>query len=222
MENYLNKIIHGDCLQVMKQLPDKCIDLVLTDIPYNISQESNGLREIDYGDWDKNISPELVLKWVQQMIRLSKNGVYIFCGDEQFSDIFKECKKNDLITRKYEWLKTNPNIMNGQHFWLSSGELCVCAKTRGGYFKGNCEKAYKISTAPTDRVHPNQKPIEILKNMLEKSSKEGDIILDPFLGSGTTAVACKDLKRNFIGIETSKEYCDIAQKRLDACTQVLF
>lgn len=217
MEQYINTIQNVDCLEFMKKLPDKCIDLVCTDIPYNISQKNGGLREIDYGEWDKGITTEKVLEWTREMIRVSKNGVYIFCADEQFSYIFEECKKADMITRKYCWTKPNPNIMNGQHFWLSSAELCVMAKKRNAPFYGNCEKAYRMISAPTSsqgREHPTQKPIEVIADFIKVSSKENDIILDPFLGSGTTAVACKQLKRNYIGCEISSKYCEIAKKRL--------
>ncbi len=221
----LNKIHNIDSLLFMKDLPDNSVDLVVTDIPYNISQKNGGLREIDYGEWDKNIDIQLVLLWVREMIRVSKNGVYIFCADQQFSYIFQECESKDLITRKYEWLKPNPNIMNGQHFWLSSGELCVMAKKRNTPFYGNCEKAYKTISAPTvaqGREHPNAKPIEIMADFIKMSSKEGEIILDPFAGGGSTLVACKMLKRNYIGCELQKEYCDIIEARLNSISNTLF
>src|SRR3990167_5463451 len=112
---YENEIICGDSLEIMRQMPNESVDLVVTDIPYNISQKHGGLREIDYGDWDKDITIETVIDWTREIIRVSKNGVYIFCADEQFSYIFEECKKSDMIVRKYQWLKPNPNIMNGQH-----------------------------------------------------------------------------------------------------------
>ena len=213
-QDKINKVNQQDCLDLMKEMSDKCVDLVITDIPYNISQENGGLREIDFGEWDKGITIEMVLNWTREMIRISKNGVYIFCADEQFSFIFEECKKSDLITRKFCWLKPNPNIMNGQHFWLSSAELCVMAKVRNGLFNGNCEKAYKIISSPTNRSHPTQKPIELFSDFILKSSNENDLIFDPFMGSWTTARACMDLGRNFIGAELSEEYCEIGRNRL--------
>jgi len=221
----LNKIHNIDCLEFMKTLPNESVDLVVTDIPYNISQKNGGLREIDYGDWDKNIPIEKVLEWVREMIRVTKNGVYIFCADQQFSYIFQECEKFDLITRKFEWIKPNPNIMNGQHFWLSSGELCVMAKKRNTPFYGNCEKAYRLVSAPTvaqGREHPNAKPIEIMADFLKMNSKDGETILDPFSGGGSTLIACKMLKRNYIGCEISPEYCKIAEERISSISSTLF
>ena len=221
----LNKIHNIDCLEFMKGLADNSVDLVITDIPYNISQKNGGLREIDYGEWDKNIDIQLVLLWTREMIRVSKNGVYIFCADEQFSHIFEECKKADMITRKYCWTKPNPNIMNGQHFWLSSAELCVMAKKRNTPFYGNCEKAYRMASAPTvsqGREHPNAKPIEVMADFIRVSSKENEVILDPFSGGGSTLIACKMLKRNYIGCEISKEYCDIAEQRIKSISNTLF
>lgn len=214
MSSLKNQIICGEFLEITKEWLDKSIDLVVTDIPYGISQEHGGLREIDYGEWDKEIPTSLVIKWVGEMLRLSKNGVAIFCGDNQFSHIFNFCSDMELITRKFVWQKTNPNVMNGQHFWLSSGELCVVAKFPNAIFNGNCEKAYKISSAPIDRYHPNQKPIDIMQKLIAMQSNENDLILDPFAGSGTTLRAAKDLKRNYIGIEIDPEYVAIAEGRL--------
>lgn len=222
MEKYLNKVIHGDCLEVMKQLPDKCIDLVLTDIPYNVSKKHGGLREIDYGEWDKDITPDMVKNWCGEFIRISKGSVYIFCADQQFSNIFCQLEDAGMLVRKYEWLKTNPNVMNGQHFWLSSGELCVCAKWPGTYYDGNCEKAYRVVGSPTDRVHPTQKPISIMEEFIIRSSKEGDIVLDPFGGSCTTAVAAENLKRKWICVEKEEKYVNICNARLGAVTKGLF
>lgn len=218
----LNKIHNVDCMEFMKTLPDKCVDLVVTDIPYNISQEHGGLREIDYGEWDKNISIETVLSWTDQIARITRGSIYIFCADQQFSHVFVALENKGMIVRKYEWLKTNPNVMNGQHFWLSSGELCVCAKYPSAFYNGNCEKAYKIFSSPTDRVHPTQKPVEIMEELIFRSSKEGDVVFDPFIGGGTTAVACKKLKRNFIGCEIEPIYFKIAQERIDSMTAQLF
>ena len=218
----LNQVIHGDCLEVMKTFPDKSIDLVLTDIPYGVSKEHGGLREIDYGEWDKNISPEIVASWVGEMARVSKGSVYIFCADRQFSNIFNQLESLGFIVRKYEWLKTNPNVMNGQHFWLRSGELCVCAKRPQSYYNGNCEKAYRIMGSPTDRIHPTQKPVEIMQEMITRSSEEGGVVLDPFGGSCTTAVACKMLKRNYICIEKEEKYVNICNARIAATTSPMF
>ena len=213
-EDYINKVIQGDCLEVMKGMPDKCVDAVITDIPYNISQESNGLREIDYGEWDKNISLETVNQWVSEMARLTKGSLYIFCGNEQFSPIFSQLKQLGFIVRKYVWLKTNPSVMNGQNFWLSSDELCVCAKLPSSYYNGNCEKAYKVIGSPTGRVHPTQKPIELMNEFIIRSVPEGGLVLDPFAGSGTTLRACKDQNRNFIGVERDTTYVEIINERL--------
>lgn len=218
----LNKVIQGDCFEVMRTLPDKCIDLVLTDIPYSISQEHGGLREIDYGEWDKDISPELVSSWVEQMARITKGSVCVFCGDGQFSNIFNQLKDLGFIVRKYQWLKTNPSVMNGQHFWLSSGELCVCAKRPQSYYNGNCEKAYKISKSPTDRLHPTQKPIEIMEELIMRSCPVGGVVLDPFAGSGTTAVACHNLNRKYICIEKEPKYVQICNDRIGALSNSLF
>lgn len=215
-------IICGDSLEVMKTFADKSFDLVLTDIPYGVSQDHGGLREIDYGEWDKNVTPEMVTAWVTAIARVSKGSVYIFCADQQFSQIFNQLEDLGMIVRKFEWLKTNPNVMNGQHFWLSSGELCVCAKWPSTYYNGNCEKAYKILGSPTDRNHPTQKPVELFEEMIIRSCPEGGVVLDPFAGSGTTGVAAHNLKRKYVLIEKDPKYVQLCRDRLSAQATPMF
>ncbi len=204
MKKYLNKIICGDCLEVMKDIPDNSVDLVLTDPPYGINMD----RELhkkqgkygykDYGDTNWDIKPSK--KYFEEIFRISKNQ--IIWGGNYFID---------YLYPSMGWIVWD----KGQRdFSLADGELAWTS----------FQKALRIftvarSTALKDgKQHPTQKSLEVIERCIKYADRalgeEVKTILDPFLGSGTTAVACKHLKRNYIGIEISPKYCKIARQRL--------
>jgi site-specific DNA-methyltransferase (adenine-specific) len=207
-----NTIICGDCLEVMKQLPDKCVDLVLTDPPYGIgadkaqnaaakqrikadgkSKAGRGWRLYPETNWDESIPTEEVFS---QILRISRNQ--IIWGGNYFTKhlpassgwmVWNKCQRDfSLADAELAWTSFDKAI-----------RICDCS--RGEALQDG-------------RVHPTQKPLRLIRWCLDKRSKEGDTILDPFLGSGTTAVACYRTRRNYIGIEISPEYCKIAEKRI--------
>jgi site-specific DNA-methyltransferase (adenine-specific) len=207
-DDFIDKIICGDCLEVMKEIPDKSVNLVLTDPPYGIkeSNEKNKTRgkycsPKDYGhyDWDKQ---KVKKEYFEEIRRVSKNQV-IFGGNYYASILGdsscwlvwdKDNGKNDFSDCELAWTSFKTAVRKFK--WRWNGMLQEDMK--------NKEK----------RVHPTQKPLPLFKWILEKYSQPNDIILDPFLGSGTTALACLELNRHFIGIELSPEYCEIARNRI--------
>lgn len=206
----------GDCLEVMKQIPDGVVDLVLTDIPYGevnrFAQKQGGLRDLNKGDADVvTFSLEELLVG---LCCVGNGSWYIFCGTGQVSAVRSALAYSGLMTRHGFWEKDNPSPMNGQHTYLSAIENIIFAKAPNALFNGFCKKPVWRSPVVNDQLHPTQKPLSIISDMITTSSKETDLILDPFLGSGTTAVAAKQLGRKFIGIESSEEYCEIAKQRL--------
>lgn len=214
IKQHLNKIYCMDSLEFMKTLPDKCVDLVLTDPPYNISQKSGGIRELDFGEWDKDKDNRLVFNAIKEIDRICNGTIIIFCGNQQFSYIYNFLESKDYITKCLVWLKPNPSVINCQHSFVAGQELIVYAKKRNAFFNPAFKLSYFKYPFPSSRNHPTEKPIELVKELVQDCSRENDIVLDCFAGSGTTLVACKQLKRNYIGCEISKEYCDIAEKRL--------
>jgi len=195
------KIIQGDCLEVMKDIPDKSVDLVLTDPLYGIGagkeKPHNGWKDYGMNDWD-NKSPSK--EYFKEIFRISKNQ--IIWGGNYFIDYL--CPSMGWIV----WDK-------GQRdFSLADGELAWTS----------FQKALRIFTVARSKAlrdtkqHPTQKSLEVIELCIKYADRalgeEVKTICDPFLGSGTTAVACQNLKRNFIGIEISKEYCAIAEQRL--------
>ncbi len=203
----LNTIYNEDCLETMKRIPDGTIDLILTDPPYGIGEakgknKSRGkaTKAKDYGthDWDDEIPSKQIF---DEMFRISKNQI-IFGGN-----YFIEYLSNSPCW--IVWDKDNTgDFADCELAWTSFTSATRLKKHRwnGMLQEDMSNKEY--------RFHPTQKPLPLFKWILNNYSKTGEIVYDPFLGSGTTALACKDLGRRFIGSEISKEYCAIAESRL--------
>ena len=208
------KLLQGDCLELMKDIPDGSIDLVLTDIPYGeVNRKSNGLRNLDKGKAD--IVTFDIKQLTEMLCDKTKGSIYMFCGTEQVSAIRATMVEKGLSTRLCIWEKTNPSPMNGQVIWLSGIECCVYGKKKKATFNEHCKNTVFRFPTVKGKLHPTQKPIDLMKYLIEVSSNENDIVLDPFMGSGSTGVACVNTNRNFIGIELDKTYFDIAKQRIE-------
>jgi DNA modification methylase len=195
----------------MKALGNKSVDLLLTDIPYNCSQESNGLRVLDYGVWDKDFDAE---DFAWNNFRLTRGSIYVWCHETQLSFLILALRQQGFIDRPCSWVKRNPTVINGEKIWLPALELCAFGKRPAATFNAICKSAVWWLSPDTERFHPNQKPLEIIAAQIQASTNDGDTILDPFLGSGTTAVAALKLGRHFLGFEVSETYCQIARQRI--------
>lgn len=209
----INTIFCGDCLEYMRQIPDKAIDLILTDPPYGIKRDKgfagaggfdhNPIQRTTYNDdWD-SAKPEKI--YFDEIFRISKNQI-IF-GGNFFTDIIPQC--DHWIV----WHKENtmPTFGDCELAWTSFSQYKSVSLFKyrwNGLMQG--DMAHKET-----RVHPTQKPLPLMEWCLQKYSNPGDLVMDPFLGSGTTAVASQKLGRNYIGIEKEQTYVDIAKKRLE-------
>jgi site-specific DNA-methyltransferase (adenine-specific) len=190
-----NKIINADCMDILKELPDKCIDLVLTDPPYRDESEN------------------------QPTMDMRANGMVKTFGDkptkELFNEIFRISKKqiifgaNNFELPPYKgFLIWNKGI--AFDFTMSMCELAYISETCGTIAKiFNCR-----ASGQEYRIHPTQKPLKLFEQIINYYSNENDLILDCFSGSGTTAVACYNLKRRFICIEKDKDYFGASVERL--------
>ena len=219
----IDKIYNMDCLEGMKQIPDGSIDLVLTDIPYNEANASdetlNGIRILNKGAAD--VGNFQIEELARLLIRKTRGSVYMFCGFEQVSPIVHEMRAEGLTPRLIVWEKTNPSPMAGEFTWLSGVEMCVFGKKNGATYNLHCKNTVLRYPCGDNKIHPTQKPVDLFRYLIMASSNEGDTVLDPFMGSGTTAVACIKEKRHFIGFELNKEYYDKACKRIDAAQRQL-
>jgi site-specific DNA-methyltransferase (adenine-specific) len=214
------QVIHGDCLDVMRQLPDGCVDAVVTDPPYNaINRTTGGLRSLDKGVADS--APIDIPALAAEFWRIGRESFYVWCSDEQYTDWVMAFKGMGATTRICAWWKTNPSPMNGENLWLSAVELCVFARKPKATFNLHC--AHPVWREPTEQGdigHPTPKPVDLMRRQLLASMPSGGIVLDPFAGSGSTGVAAVQENYRFIGIEREASYVDIARRRIaDAAAQ---
>ena len=203
-----NKVIHGDCLEVMRTIPDKSIDMVLTDPPYGTRTDQRG-ESFMVGEFS-NILP-LVLPEIYRVLKA--DGVfYCFTSWTQMSEWLLRFQQYFKLQNIIVWDKQKHSGCYSPASWQFTWE---------GIFFGIKGKR-KIREYQRDVIYSTQKgrrmamekPVDILEQLIRASTDEGDIILDPFMGSGSTVIACKNLKRNYIGIEISREIYDMANKRI--------
>lgn len=205
-------IYNGDCREILPTLPK--VDLVLTDPPYNaINRQTGGLRKIDKGAADS--APVDVDVLAPLLWDAISGALYVWCSDEQYTAWMLCFKHLGGATRKCAWHKTNPSPMNGDKLWVSALELCVYAAKPRAHFSRPCgHPCWTGPTAPQEG-HPTPKPIWLFSELVDASSPQGGTVLDPFMGSGTTLRAAKDLNRKAIGIEIEEKYCEIAARRME-------
>ena len=229
IEQFENKIINADCLDILKQLPDKCIDLVLTDPPYNASNSKISCSDKQYTsvneNWDKDFIAENFLNEVFEKLK-DNASMLIFCSHHTLNQYLSWDKMK--LQQILHWQKSNPFPAIAK-VYSPSIEYCLWFVKGSPYvFNKRMAKTDVLTTSichGNERTkHPTQKPLELWNKILSVHSNENDLILDPFSGSGTTAIACHNLKRNFICIEKDKDYFDISVKRLEEhqAQQMLF
>ena len=209
----LDKIWNEDCIEGLKRIPDKSVDLVLTDIPYNeVNREDKGLRKLDKEGAD--IGNFDIRKLTETLANKTNGSVYMFCGINQISPIRETLSTMGLSTRLLIWEKTNPSPMNGETIWLSGIECCVFGKKSGATFNEHCKNTVFRYPCGESKIHPTQKPIDLFRRLLLASTNQGDVVLDPFMGSATTTIACVKENRHFIGFEMNAEYYKKGMERL--------
>jgi len=228
-------IIHGDCREVLPGLPDGIADLVLTDPMYGISMTGvshnhmagNGTRRFDFFPDDApQHSADLALEICDPRRRCfcATASFYVWCGHKQFGLLVNQFEDAGLATRFLVWSKKCPAPAPPGSGWPSGAELCLFAypqKGRTWTHRGKDTPKTNVLVSDSFRHgqpgkvdHPTQKPLRVIEPLLRASSKQGDIVCDPFMGSGTTLRAAKDLGRRAIGIEIEEKYCEIAAERL--------
>ena len=220
-----------DYIEIVEELisQNRKVDLVLTDPPYCVSRDyqlgfSNmGRAGMNYGDWDYDFNQT---DWLLKIIPIVRTGgsVIIFNDWKNFSYLVEVLEKNGFFIKDLiRWEKTNPMPRNVNSRYVGDCEMAIWAVkgNKGWTFNKPSDKPYLKPVYKTGvvlgkgkRIHPTQKSLELFEEILKVHSKEGDLVFDPFCGSGTTAVACKELNRNFIGSEIDSNYYQKAVKRL--------
>lgn len=231
----INKIYLGDAYKIIKDIPDKSIDCIYTDVPYLYNSGGGGTSKLakqinKRNDELKNANLDLGFDYsiLDDFVRVMKKiNIIIWFSKLQLQYIlnyFLNLKK-EIYFEPLVWIKTNP-VPSANNTWLSSLEYAIHFREKGvklndGYDIKNKHYISAINISDKELYfHPTIKPLEFVKNNLLHITQENDVVLDTFLGSGTTALACKELKRNYIGIELNKKYYDIAVDRLNNITYI--
>jgi len=237
-------LYNADCVELLKEFPEKSIDLILTDPPYRISQEGKYIHrdvkyyrwkrkaniKLDFGRWDRlwNTDGEYLMwidSWFSNVVRCSKGGawLYIFFDKQKtgFFDLLLAPNYKIKARTIYVWAKTNPTPSfckvnwnsATEHIWVGTkGESKIKNFKQQKYMSNYFLSPNSFSYGTTN--HPTEKPIKLFLHLIDVNSFGNDLVLDPFIGSGTTAVACEKLGRCWIGIEISEKYCELAKRRI--------
>ena len=217
----LSEIYNQDCFEFIKNLPDKSIDLLFTDPPYKMQCKGKGLvkNKVLYQKLEKyganpNVNYEELLQIVKQ--KLKTINMFFFCDKTLKFDLLKFAVENDYSYKELAFCKTSP-VPFSNNQWHADIEWGIHIfkglKVMGDY---NTKKSFFIMPNFREKgiAHPTPKKVSVIKKILQNITEKGDVVLDLFLGSGTTAVACEEMGRKCIGCEIDKEYYDLAVDRL--------
>lgn len=231
----MNEIILGNAYELIKNIPDKSVDLIVTDPPYEWQKggemtglfrkgvsSRNFMYEIENTNLDKGIDYSILDEFVRVM---KKINIYIWCNKDQLYKYMEYfVGKNKCYFEIIIWHKTNVTPLCGNKY-LTDKEYLLFFREKGVKVLGEYSTKQTVYISSSNRedktqfLHPNCKPLEIIKNTIINSSNQGDIILDPFVGSGTTCVAAKELGRQYMGFEINEKYYKIAVDRLNGINQ---
>lgn len=228
------EIFNQDCMEFLETLENGSVDLILTDPPYNISGNKKLYRDyrngeprpisFDFGEWDYNFDPIPFLELAK--IKLNEYGSMIIWTSEQLFPIYRQWFAENMYPKQLLiWVKQNPipqfRLVGYRQatelaFWASNGKI---SKDNPNFIFQTQQEMTNVFFEPivqgkerTD--HPTQKPLSIFNQLVRTHCKQGGLVVDPFLGSGTTAVACAITDRNFKGCELDKKYFEIAKQRV--------
>jgi len=232
MNEYINKVIHADCMSILPNIESGSIDLIVTDIPYGISYKSSrqtfcGRSGVEvHKDKEEYFSQiandsEMPIEWIPEAYRVLKDytAMYIFCHWSKWHILYPEIERHGFAVKNMIILnKSNHGMGDLKGGYAPKHEL-LCFATKGRHIlKGNsrmndvCDVPVKYSGSK--RMHPNEKPECWVSPCIRNSTINGDVVLDPFAGCGTTANVCKKMGRRFVAIEIDEKHYLSAEKRL--------
>ncbi|WP_169780172.1 DNA-methyltransferase [Campylobacter curvus] len=212
----LNKIHNIDCLEFMRSMPSKSIDLVVTDPPYEIATKGGGLgirpvyQNGELNKISKGFDTQAVLNELERICK--RVNIFMFCSSRQKPKIMNWGYERGYNVAELGWHKPNAAPFTNNTF-KPDVEWIIYIREKGVKIKGT-SRLFIYNCQKSKYGHPTEKPLELIKKYVLIGSQENELVFDPFMGSGTTAVACKELNRNFIGCEIEAKYCEIANKRL--------
>lgn len=218
----------GDSLEYIKGLDDNSLDHIITDPPYNISKDNNfktmGRAGIDFGEWDKDFD---LTTWIHLVSNKIKKGgnIVIFNDWKNLSYICEALENNGFeVKDMIRWEKSNPMPRNRDRRFIVDYETAIWAVKKGAKWTFNrlndtydrplIECGITPKNEKLEGSHPTQKPIYVMEWLVTHLSNEDDVIFDPFMGSGSTGVACIKNNRKFIGSELDESYFNISEERI--------
>lgn len=226
----LDNIYNEDCYKAIKDIPDKSVDLIITDPPYEMVCGGHGKGSLADRKTKQNeefrqtglydgFSNDILKEFVRVM---KKINIYIWCSKNQIYQIINyfNSLNRDLNFDILTWHKTNPAPLANMTY-LNDTEYCINFRETGCTIKGSIEEKKKYFITALNKndkdlfKHNTIKPYSIIKQLVINGSNEGDVVLDTFLGSGTTCVVAKDLSRHYLGFEISEKWYKIATERLN-------
>lgn len=218
----LDIIYNEDCIESMKKIPDESIDLIITDPPYLMKYKTNYRKDKHHkfcSEIDGDDDPELIKTYIKECYRIMKNdsACYMFCNSNKV-DVFKRQleKVGFNIKNMIVWVKNNWTAGDLKASYGKQYELILYVNKGRRFINGS--RLTDVWEFPrvswSKQLHQNQKPVELIKQCIEKSSDPGAIVFDGFMGSGTTAIACIDTDRHYIGYELDPEYYKVANNRI--------
>jgi site-specific DNA-methyltransferase (adenine-specific) len=218
-----NTIIRGDCLEVLKDIPSSSVDLVLTDPPYGTGGRDGSVHLNNITLLGNRMSVDSYIWWINKVAgecyRITKDDSHLYT----FSD-WRSYKNQQIGFETAGWELRSLLVWskgNGMgEFWRSSHEfiLFMTKQKPRKLSHGGCFNVLSFSPV-RGSLHPTQKPLDLFEELVMASTNEGDLVCDPFVGSGTTAVACIQTGRRYIGIEQSQAYCAIAERRVKSAVE---
>jgi site-specific DNA-methyltransferase (adenine-specific) len=205
---------NGDCLEFMRSMLDRSVDHVITDPPYD---EETHIGKRSHGATESDITFEHLssMDWLKEALRVSRGWVIAFCSLEQFAEY--RAAAGSLYIRGGAWHRTNsaPQFTGDRPAQSCEGIAIMHAEGHHMKWNGGGRQAFwETPIEQGERYHPTQKPIRLMQWLVSDFTNKGELILDPFCGSGTTGVACLNTERLFIGCEMNETYFEAAQKRL--------
>lgn len=223
------KLRQGDCLELMKNIPDSSIDLIVTDPPYKVT--SRGGSGTMGGYWKEKRAKQGIIfdfnntsckEYLPAFYRILKNKsiLYLMCNNTNLQEMLNEGTKVGFhFVKCLIWEKGNKIC---GRYYMNCFEYIILFRKGGDKPINKCGtpdilkiSIKKMKNANGKNLHDTEKPVDLMKILVENSSDEGDVVLDPFMGIGTTGIACKELNRNFIGIELDENYFNIAKERIN-------
>ena len=214
------KLMKGDCLELIQQIPEKSIDLILTDPPYGIDYQSNRIKDKTKRKGKILNDKEPFISFITQLKRIIKDtgSIMIFTRWDVQQITIDELKNNNFSVKNVLiWDKMIHGMGDLKRSFGNRYESIIFCAEKDFRFpeKRPQDIIQERKVMPKDLQHPNEKPIKLLETLIKYTTKEEDTILDLFMGSGTTGIAAKNTNRNFIGFELDEKYYNLALSRIN-------